>query len=96
MSRTMTRTLADALDSVDDRARSRLIASLSAVVDGKGALSRLLAGLRAELLAADNRDMATLAGLEADHRADLDDLERRVFGERPQRTEGSAWWPEGH
>ena len=59
-------------------------------------LAELMLGLRAELFNLDMqeaRDRDALASLEDAYRAELTDIELRVFGEHPPVT-GSAWWPD--
>lgn len=87
----MTRRLADAIASTDAGERRRLVQALGEGHVTDRALGRLLLGLRSELLAEDNREMAALAALEADAQAERDAVYRRVYGEDPI-TDGSQRW----
>lgn len=91
----MTRSLADAIASTDAGERRRLVQALGEGGVTDRALGRLLLGLRSELLAEDNREMAALAGLKADAQAERDAVYRRVYGEDPIADGGARWSEQG-
>ncbi len=102
MTPNMTRTLAEVVDNMSAAERRATVTALAeyiARLTPRSTMARLLRGVRSELLAAEMREDAVLAALEADgyaeHRAETDALDVRLHGEPPP-VEGEPYWPEGH
>ncbi|RNM13291.1 hypothetical protein [Nocardioides pocheonensis] len=85
MSRMMHPGLAKELESLTEAER-RLIVRLSSEGDFSPLIGRLLRGWTCQILSDQWQEAATLAGLEADRRAELDEVDLRVNGEPPPVT----------
>jgi hypothetical protein len=92
MSRSMTRRLEAAIESLTATQREVVITVIDKMAHNGGGFDRLLAGLRAEMRAADQREADVMAALADDRRTWLDDVDRRVHGD-PAPVEGVANWP---
>jgi hypothetical protein len=95
MTRPMTTRLAAALDALSPSDR-RVLKRL-ATESESGLLGGLLAGIRSELIADEIRESEVLAGLAADHQAEVEalcaaaDWPDRV----PPAPRTESWWPLG-
>jgi hypothetical protein len=93
MPRSMTRALEAAISTLSPADR-RHLRVLAAEQDGDTALSRLLRGIAAELVADEWAEQALLQRLEAERRAHVDAVDLKVNGPLPPVVDGPAWWPE--
>jgi hypothetical protein len=97
--RQMCKLLADALDALTPIERRVLVKAALEDSDRPEWLSRLLDGLAIQAhfdeVSRQAATAAVLAPFEADYQRDLDEIEARLLGPFPQRTEGTEWWPEG-
>ena len=96
--RTMCRLLSDALDALTPVQRRVLIKASQE--NGRsawfaGLLDALVVQSAFDEASRRQQDDAILAAFEVDAARELDEVEARTFGPRPQRTEGEEWWPEG-
>ena len=90
MTRTMSKTLIDALSGLSDRER-RILVRLAQEWHGTGMLGSLIEGLAVESERIRLEELTILSALEADERADLD----ARFPNPEPPAGGEPWWPQG-